>query len=52
MDGVHHPWPAVCYDEAMEVIRLNYDDRQRIEAQIQFYRRLGYPRNNGWCPAA
>jgi len=43
----HHPWRQCVYDEAMEVIRISYDDRQRVEAQIQFYRRLGYPRNNG-----
>jgi hypothetical protein len=42
-----HPWRQCVYDEAMEVIRINYDDRQRIEPQTQFYQRLGYPRTNG-----
>lgn len=42
-----HPNRNCIYDEARLVQELGFDDPARIEAQMQFYRRLGYPPNNG-----
>jgi hypothetical protein len=50
------PSPYVCfrhyerncvYDEAAEVLRLGRDGPARVNAQMDAYRRLGYPPNNG-----
>lgn len=55
------PSPFVCfrhyerkcvYDEADEVLRLGYDDPIRVHAQMDLYRRLGYPANNGLAKGA
>jgi hypothetical protein len=35
------------YDEAAEVIKLQFDDPIIINRQMDFYRSLGYPRHNG-----
>lgn len=43
----HHPWRECIYDEAAEVIRLSYDDPERVTAQMNFYRKNGYPSKNG-----
>ena len=42
-----HPWRRCVYDEALAVINDGYDDRWRVEAQMRFYRRLGYPSKSG-----
>ncbi len=44
---VPHPWRNCIYDEAEEVIQLGYDDEKRVREQMDFYRRTGYPKNNG-----
>jgi hypothetical protein len=35
------------YDEAVEVIRLQYDSEAVVRKQIDTYKLLGYPKNNG-----
>jgi len=47
-----HPWRQCIYDEADEVVRLGYDAPERVNAQVQFYRRLGYPPKNGLVKGA
>jgi hypothetical protein len=42
-----HPWRQCVYDEADAVIEICADDPLRVSAQSAFYRRLGYPRQNG-----
>jgi hypothetical protein len=41
------PWRACLYDEAEEVIRLDYDDERRVREQIDHYREMGFPRHAG-----
>jgi len=47
----HHHRQSV-YDEAEEVIRLGYDDPNRVRAQMHLYQLIGYPPHNGLCNAA
>jgi len=42
-----HPERDCVYDEAEQVIRLNFDDPRRVRAQMQYYRHLGYPPHHG-----
>lgn len=42
-----HPWRNCIYDEAEEVIRLGYDVERRVREQMDYYSRLGYPKNAG-----
>ena len=42
-----HPERNCVYDEAELVASIRYDDPVRIDAQMKFYRRLGYPAANG-----
>jgi hypothetical protein len=47
----HHQRTCV-YAEADEVIRVGFDDPIRVHAQMDHYRRLGYPTNNGLAKGA
>jgi alkaline ceramidase TOD1/glycosyltransferase MUCI70-like protein len=47
----HHARDCV-YAEADEVIRLKFDDPARVQAQMDLYRRLGYPAHNGLAKGA
>jgi hypothetical protein len=40
------------YDEAEEIIRLEYDDPARVRTQMNLYRHIGYPAKNGLCKTA
>jgi hypothetical protein len=42
-----HPWRNCVYAEAEEVIRLRYDEPGRVRSQMEFYRYLNYPEDNG-----
>jgi hypothetical protein len=42
-----HPQRNCVYDEAQAVIDAGYDDPARINSQMAFYRRMGYPAGNG-----
>ena len=42
-----HPQRTCIYDEAEEVIRLQYDCEAVVREQIDTYKRFDYPRNNG-----
>jgi len=42
-----HPHRNCVYDEAAEVVALGYDDPDRVQAQMRFYRQFGYPAQNG-----
>ncbi|GAC1335407.1 MAG: hypothetical protein NVSMB26_19910 [Beijerinckiaceae bacterium] len=42
-----HSWRDCIYDEAEAVITLEFDDPARVRAQMEFYRRLGYPPHHG-----
>lgn len=42
-----HPQRDCVYDEAREVLALGYDKPDIVNAQMDFYRRLGYPEHNG-----
>ena len=42
-----HPWRQCIYDEAEEVVALGYESAERVEAQMNSYRQLGYPAGNG-----
>src|SRR5262245_18725940 len=42
-----HPWRNCVYDEAEEILANKMDDARRIEDQMSFYRRVGYPARNG-----
>jgi hypothetical protein len=55
------PSPYICfrhyarncvYDEADQVLREGVDDPVRVHAQMNLYRRLGYPANNGLAKGA
>ena len=46
-----HPWRNCVYEEANGVIRVQFDDPHIIEEQMAFYRRLGYPADNGLAAA-
>jgi hypothetical protein len=42
-----HPFRDCVYDEAEAVTSANYDDPNRVKAQMEFYESLGYPSHNG-----
>jgi hypothetical protein len=42
-----HPFRNCVYAEAEAVLAAGYDDAVRVHAQMQLYRRFGYPENNG-----
>lgn len=42
-----HKYRHCAYDEANEIIRLNYDHRDLVENQLKFYKTCGYPKQNG-----
>jgi hypothetical protein len=42
-----HPWRHCVYDEAREVLELGFDKPDLVNAQLSYYRNLGYPQNNG-----
>jgi hypothetical protein len=42
-----HPWRYCLYDEAQEVLKLGFDNPERVNAQLAHYRKLRYPQNNG-----
>ena len=42
-----HPWRDCVYEEGEECKRIGKDDPQRIDAQMQRYRREGYPQHYG-----
>lgn len=42
-----HPWRSCVYDEASAVLAGGYDDPARVNQQMDFYRSIGYPANNG-----
>lgn len=44
---LRHPQRTCAYDEGVELIRRRYDDPETIKRQMQFYRELGYPAQNG-----
>jgi hypothetical protein len=46
-----HPERHCVYDEAQAVLELGFDDRERVTSQMQLYRRLGYPPQNGLAKA-
>ena len=46
-----HPWRNCVYQEALRAIEREYDDRETIECQMNEYRRLGYPPENGLIAA-
>lgn len=42
-----HPQRNCVYTEAMEVLRLNYDEEELVNSQIDFYKKINYPEFNG-----
>lgn len=42
-----HPWRQCIYDEAREVIARDLEDPKRVNAQMDYYRKSGYPETNG-----
>ena len=42
-----HPWRNCVYDEASEILRINRDHSDLIKAQMEYYKKLGYPDKNG-----
>jgi hypothetical protein len=42
-----HPWRQCIYQEAREVISRGFDRPERVNNQMNRYRELGYPENNG-----
>jgi hypothetical protein len=42
-----HPERNCVYDEAEKVIELDFDHPDRVRAQMEVYRQLGYPARNG-----
>lgn len=42
-----HPERSCVYDEATTVLELGYDEPDRVQRQMETYRSLGYPTNNG-----
>jgi hypothetical protein len=47
-----HPWRQCIYDEAREVISLDFDKPERVNTQMGRYRELGYPEGNGLSKGA
>lgn len=44
-----HPDRNCIYDEANACVRLKKDSKEIIENQMNFYKKDGYPKNNGLC---
>ena len=47
-----HPWRRCVYNEAREVISLDFDKSERVNTQMGRYRNLGYPEGNGLSKGA
>jgi hypothetical protein len=47
-----HPWRSCIYDEAEAVAGSGLADPNAVAAQIDLYREIGYPRNNGLSKGA
>ena len=43
----NHTTRNCVYQEANEIIRLNYDTKSKVNSQIEYYKNLNYPENNG-----
>jgi hypothetical protein len=44
---IKHPFRSCIYDEAEEVIALDYEFEKRVREQVDFYKNSGYPANQG-----
>jgi len=42
-----HPERNCVYDEAKLIKEINFDHEELVNAQIEFYEHVGYPKNNG-----
>jgi hypothetical protein len=44
---IKHPWRSCIYEEAEEIIALNYEQEKRVREQIDFYKKNGYKAHQG-----